>query len=136
MLYRPSVPQILALTGGLGRVVPPSPNPACAEIYAMRNFPLACMLRFAYIECIETAQRHTGETEMTTIATALNAKGQAHVTAELARLGLNWNVDATMTEIESMPDFGNVLTVGEVKYETPNGDIYIKAEMVMTESVE
>lgn len=73
---------------------------------------------------------------MTTIATALNAKGQAHVGAELARLGLNWSVDATMTEIENMPDFGNVLTVGEVKYETPNGDIYIKADMVMTESIE
>lgn len=73
---------------------------------------------------------------MTMIATALNAQGQAHVVAELARLGLNWNADATMTEIENMPDFGNVLTVGEVKYETPNGDIYVKSDMVMTESVE
>lgn len=73
---------------------------------------------------------------MTIIATALNDKGQARVIAEMARLGLNWDADATMTEIENMPDFGNVLTVGEVKYETPRGDIYISASMVVTEAVE
>ena len=73
---------------------------------------------------------------MTTFATALNDQGQAHVTAEISRLGLGWNSDATMREIEDMPHFQDVLTVGEVKYETPRGDIYIKASMVMTEEVE
>lgn len=67
------------------------------------------------------------------IATALNDKGQAHVIAEIARLGLDWDAQATMTEIENMPDFHNVLTVGEVKLETPRGDIYINRDMVMTE---
>ena len=70
------------------------------------------------------------------IATALNTNGQNHVAAELDRLGLDWNVDATMSEIEIMADFQNVLIVGEVKYETPRGDIYITADMVMTEEVE
>lgn len=73
---------------------------------------------------------------MNTIATALNTVGQAHVTAEIARLGLAWKPEAAMTEIENMTDFQNVLTVGEVKFETPKGDIYIKADMVMTEAVE
>lgn len=69
------------------------------------------------------------------IATALNDKGQAHVAAELARMGLSWDVQATCTEIEEMADFCNVLDLGEVKYETPKGDIYIKDDMVMTDAV-
>jgi len=69
------------------------------------------------------------------LATALNNAGQAHVVAELARLELDWNADATMVEIEIMPDFQNVLTVGQVKLETPSGDIYISRNMVLIEEV-
>ena len=73
---------------------------------------------------------------MTTIATALNAAGQKHVTAEINRLGLAWDADATMAEIENMPDFQNALTLSDVKFETPKGDIYITSAMVMTEEIE
>jgi len=73
---------------------------------------------------------------MTLVATALNDAGQTHVANELNGLGLSWDIQATCSEIEEMPDFQNVLTVGTVKYETPNGDIYISASMVMTEEVE
>ena len=70
------------------------------------------------------------------VATALNDAGQAHVTAELIRLGLDaWDAQGTCADIEEMPDFCHVLDRGEVLYETPRGPIYIKASMVMTEDV-
>lgn len=72
---------------------------------------------------------------MNTVATALNDAGQAHVMAEISRLDMGYNADATMGEIENMPDFQNVLKVGAVKLETPRGDIYITAAMVRTEEV-
>ncbi len=59
----------------------------------------------------------------------------ATVAAEMERMGLKWSLDGTCAEIESMSDFCKVLERGEVIYETPRGNVYIAADMVMTEAL-
>lgn len=44
-----------------------------------------------------------------TFATALNTAGQTHVASEIERLGLGWDVDSTLTEIEGEAGFGDLV---------------------------
>ena len=55
------------------------------------------------------------------VPTTLNEAGRKHVASELARLGLNWDVDATIEDITSKPSF-NMLEPGgwECEYEISN----------------
>lgn len=55
----------------------------------------------------------------------LNEAGQAHVRAELERLGLDWDVSATCSDIEGKISFGD-LTKGNgntMDYEIRNVDV-------------
>ena len=54
------------------------------------------------------------------IATCLNDAGQAHVAAELKRLGLDWSVSGTCSEIEGKPGFMEITFGGSYDYEISN----------------
>jgi hypothetical protein len=51
------------------------------------------------------------------IATCLNEVGQDHVAAELDRMGLDWSVSGTCSEIEGAPGFMDIASVGSYDYE-------------------
>ena len=55
-------------------------------------------------------------------ATGLNDAGQAHVAAELDRLGLDWSVSGTCSEIEGKPGFMALTSGGSYDYEISNID--------------
>ena len=53
-------------------------------------------------------------------ASCLNEAGQAHVAAELNRLGLNWSVSGTCSEIEDKPGFMDLTSGSSYDYEISN----------------
>ncbi len=64
------------------------------------------------------------------IATSLNKSGQQHVADELKRLGLEWDLDATCSEIEEKSSFMS-LEYGfddAMYYDTVKGQIEILAD--------
>lgn len=57
---------------------------------------------------------------MTMIATGLNAAGQAHVAAELARLNLDWSLEGTCGDIENREGFMGLQPGQSYDYEISN----------------
>lgn len=55
--------------------------------------------------------------------TNLNKPGMDHVRDRLKEIGLNWDVNATATEIESTNGFAEILTIGYYEYEITNHDM-------------
>ena len=54
------------------------------------------------------------------IATGLNDVGRDHVAAELDRMGLDWSVSGTCSEIEGKPGFMDITSGGCYDYEISN----------------
>ena len=60
------------------------------------------------------------DTAQEPFASCLNEAGQAHVAAELNRLGLNWSVSGTCSEIEDKPGFMDLTSGSSYDYEISN----------------